>query len=48
MDNKKRTRYVYEDMTRKIELELILDQILTLIQIAGKRRLGVVIAKQEW
>jgi hypothetical protein len=48
MDNKKRRMYILEVMTRNIELEFMIDQILMLIQIAGKRRLGVVIEKQQW
>jgi hypothetical protein len=35
-------------MMRNIELELMIDQILMLIQITGKRRLGFVIEKQQW
>jgi hypothetical protein len=35
-------------MTRNIEPELMIDQILMLIQITEKRRLGIVIEKQQW
>jgi hypothetical protein len=35
-------------MMRNIELELMIDEILMLIQITGKRRLGIVIEKQQW
>jgi hypothetical protein len=35
-------------MMRNIELEIMIDQKLMLIQIAGKRRLGIVIEKNQW
>jgi hypothetical protein len=35
-------------MTRNIEPDLMIDQILMLIQITGKRRLGIAIEKQQW
>jgi hypothetical protein len=35
-------------MTTDIEPELMIDQILMLIQITGKRRLGIAIEKQQW
>jgi hypothetical protein len=33
---------------KNIEPELIINQILMLIQITGKRRLGIAIKKQMW
>jgi hypothetical protein len=49
MDNMKRRRYIKEQqMTRNIEPELMINQILMLIQITGKRRLGIAIEKQMW
>jgi hypothetical protein len=35
-------------MTRNIEPELMINQILMLIKITGKRRLGIAIEKQMW
>jgi hypothetical protein len=35
-------------MTRNNEPELMINQILMLIQIRGKRRLGIAIEKQQW